>query len=658
MTDKIGKPLISVELALFGAWVLSWGIAAVFISNAFVVWCAFTMVLTMIIMGMMLQFRNRSLHVMNTVFAGMGLLCIPIFITMTGQLDSPWFLLYILDAVFFSLLGSVLWTGLGIGVMIAGYLWAMGGVPFVKSWPDITFLTVFFFFFSVIGAGMRANANALQGSMIQELELSQLKSLQHSLADYSRFDESLTVILETGLRIVKSEAGFIAQLTPENHLKIIHASGLKIIHPEWAITSFCKTVVELGEMQFITDLTAESEWLAYHAVMDVDDVKGHQVALVPLRERELTWGVIGFFRQQDHPSLRDEANSLEILADILMTQIRLQTMQQSSEHRRALLKTLDNIGREVNRTLDMQSLLQSLFNLVAKVIPIDVFFVALLSQKPGHITMEFLYDEQTIFERSIMVLPTEGPTAQVIARKKGQIFHELSEQNRIEGTHRDPRCVIVVPLIYDEEVVGAISVQSYQMRFDEEHLEFLSSVASQASGAIRNAKLYQMTQQRALTDFLTGLGNSRHFDRKLEEAILQRERGEVESPLSLLLIDSDSLKKINDHYGHDAGDRHLMLLATAIQRSVRDTDVGCRYAGDEFVVILSDSTISEALVIGERIRRAMENTDFIEPELTVTVSIGAAQWKVGMTSDQLFKKADRAMYEAKTNGKNQVISIG
>ena len=107
-----------------------------------------------------------------------------------------------------------------------------------------------------------------------------------------------------------------------------------------------------------------------------------------------------------------------------------------------------------------------------------------------------------------------------------------------------------------------------------------------------------------------------------------------------------------------AGDAHLQRLAQAITQSVRDGDTACRYAGDEFVIILPASHIDDALAIGERIRGAMDQTFSWEGNLTVmtTISVGAAEYMPGMTPDELFAQADHAMYEAKQLGKNRVIA--
>ena len=125
------------------------------------------------------------------------------------------------------------------------------------------------------------------------------------------------------------------------------------------------------------------------------------------------------------------------------------------------------------------------------------------------------------------------------------------------------------------------------------------------------------------------------------------------------MIDSDSLKQINDHYGHTAGDAHLNMLSRAIQRNVRDNDTPCRYAGDEFVIILPGSHVEEAVAVGERIRQEMDQRFAWRDAgmIGVTISVGAAELKPGMTAEELFSAADRAMYAAKQGGKNQVAAV-
>lgn len=167
---------------------------------------------------------------------------------------------------------------------------------------------------------------------------------------------------------------------------------------------------------------------------------------------------------------------------------------------------------------------------------------------------------------------------------------------------------------------------------------------------------YEKTVSRSVTDALTHLYNRHFMDTHLENLVQQSHRHN--RPLSLMLVDVDHFKPINDTYGHAAGDEALQGMAKVLLRGIRTADMAARYGGEEFVVLLPETDLLSATVVTDRIRQMVETTSFrVSHEignLNLTVSIGAAQLRKGETANQLIKRADEALYKAKTNGRNQV----
>ena len=158
----------------------------------------------------------------------------------------------------------------------------------------------------------------------------------------------------------------------------------------------------------------------------------------------------------------------------------------------------------------------------------------------------------------------------------------------------------------------------------------------------------------SLTDELTGLWNRRHFERRLDEEIHRAQR--YGAPLALLVIDVDRFKRVNDRFGHRAGDRVLQAIAETVRREFRKSDVVCRYGGEEIGVILPETDISEAGRLAERARLAVEMTIMPLPERwPTTISIGAAALARGehLETDDLVQRADAALYAAKDAGRNR-----
>jgi two-component system cell cycle response regulator len=168
----------------------------------------------------------------------------------------------------------------------------------------------------------------------------------------------------------------------------------------------------------------------------------------------------------------------------------------------------------------------------------------------------------------------------------------------------------------------------------------------------------QQSMELALTDSLTGLYNRRYMETHLETLI--EKAFQTERPLALVMIDIDHFKPINDTYGHDAGDEVLRQFAARVQSSVRGIDLACRYGGEEFVVVMPDADMSIARAVGERLRRNIAAEPFLVSKgankLDVTISVGIAMRREGDAADTVLKRADEALYQAKRDGRNRVVS--
>ncbi len=222
------------------------------------------------------------------------------------------------------------------------------------------------------------------------------------------------------------------------------------------------------------------------------------------------------------------------------------------------------------------------------------------------------------------------------------------------GRAGSSRIAIAVPIVVEHEVFGFIHFPGEEAlaRPSEVTLQMLDVVAGATASSLRNARALEEMKKMARTDFLTGLANHRHF-----QSTLSREVGRARRhsrPLSLLLIDLDLLKTVNDRFGHQAGDAVIRAVARRIQQTCREIDFAARYGGEEFVVILPETGLDGALLAAERIRRAIEHTEVGEIG-RISASIGVANYPVNATNrDDLIRIADQALYVAKDAGRNQV----
>jgi len=222
-------------------------------------------------------------------------------------------------------------------------------------------------------------------------------------------------------------------------------------------------------------------------------------------------------------------------------------------------------------------------------------------------------------------------------------------------THFVPRSMMCVPMVSKDTLLGIIQVINKVdgSRFSDDELRLAQTLADHAAIAIENASLYHKAYVASITDDLTGLSNTRHFNRMLPELIA---RG---ATLSLLVLDLDNFKAVVDTYGHLVGSRTISHLGRVISHLIRPGDIAARFGGDEFVVILPDTDTAGGLAIGETIRQAVETCSTLDGNgvdlSTVTASVGVATYPVHATNaEALFRAADGAMYGVKRSGKNAV----
>jgi diguanylate cyclase (GGDEF)-like protein len=226
-------------------------------------------------------------------------------------------------------------------------------------------------------------------------------------------------------------------------------------------------------------------------------------------------------------------------------------------------------------------------------------------------------------------------------------------------THFTPRSMLCVPMISKDTLLGVIQVINKidGTSFTEDELRLAQSLADHAAIAIENASLYRKAFIASITDDLTGLSNTRHFNHMLPELL---ERG---GPVSLLVLDLDNFKAVVDTYGHLVGSRTISYLGKVIAHLIRPGDVAARFGGDEFVIILPSTAVDTARSIGETIRDAIEACSVLEGNgidiSTVTASVGVATFPDHAgTAEDLFRAADAAMYAIKRRGKNAVAVAG
>ncbi len=310
---------------------------------------------------------------------------------------------------------------------------------------------------------------------------------------------------------------------------------------------------------------------------------------------------------------------------------------------------LHEIAQTIGSSLNFNDTVTLVCNKLRAIVPFDTCAIFVVDEKSGKAVAAHVAGENVeAFSKRRMTVG-DGITGWVIANSRSMCNAsvDLDLVGVTEEVARSYRGVLVSPLLREDGAFGSISLYSKgRTSYSAEHVRLLESVCQHASTALNNALTFEKTKDSALIDPLTELPNARAFYMMLEQRLAECQRMSNES-LAVVSMDVDDFKGINDQYGHAIGDRVLASIAAVMRKELRQMDMLCRYAGDEFVAIMPMASSHMAVAVGERIRKAVEAQKFtVRPDKVVQVglSVGISCFPdEGDTSEELLTAAARKM---------------
>lgn len=325
------------------------------------------------------------------------------------------------------------------------------------------------------------------------------------------------------------------------------------------------------------------------------------------------------------------------------------------------LREVLSVAQVVVSSLDLDEVLHNILCSAMGIMDMPAGSIALYDESINKLALHaHIGLSEALTSRSSWDVTPGGLTHRILS--EGEFF--VVEDTQGEAFFKNPLTIgegicslIAVPLKMQKKIIGILYLDDFVPRtFTPMRLHMLSILASFATMSIDNARLHVKTHLLACTDGLTGLFNHRHFLGSFDEEMARAIR--YEKPLSLVMIDVDDFKLFNDLHGHPVGDKALIAVAKTLQSVLRTCDFSFRYGGEEFVAILTETNLEQAVVAAERLRLGIiagtqEALAGIAPE-GVTVSIGVASYPHDGIGDALFKEADDQLYRAKREGKNRV----
>ncbi len=366
----------------------------------------------------------------------------------------------------------------------------------------------------------------------------------------------------------------------------------------------------------------------------------------------INWFSLDFFVQA-----RGERGEITMLA-IHDTDIsRLIAAQEEIRERLVEIESLKDLLTAINKSLDFNETLNKIIEHLHRIIPFDRATVQALQGNFLAVIGSYGYTEALTQDLRFPVTGIDNPSARAIASRRpiicNDVEHDFEGFVQVEGSIQ-VKSWLGIPLVYEGRAMGLLALDSAERGFyTNQHVRIASNVAEHIAMALEHAKQHTIIKEEARTDKLTGVANRYGLETMGQD--LFGKAYKEDQPMGILMLDIDHFKIVNDTYGHSFGDQVLRSMATGISQCLRVNDYLVRYGGEEFVVLLPDTTTREALVVAERLRKKIPLIDVDGSHACPTVSIGVFSGVPGPQDilHEFIRRADLALYDAKEAGRNR-----
>lgn len=320
--------------------------------------------------------------------------------------------------------------------------------------------------------------------------------------------------------------------------------------------------------------------------------------------------------------------------------------------------TLGEVSSIITSSLDLEATIKAILNQAKKVIPYDTASVQILKENQLTIIGGGGWKEPDKILGLTFPVPGDNPNTVVMETKEPVIIEDISKNQlsfKFNTAEYFGESWIGIPLLMRNEAIGMMTFDKHEKDFfTDNHIKLGKTFADHVAIALENARIYEEVKELAAIDPLTGAQNRRSFfEYALQQEKLYKRYG---TEFSIIMLDIDFFKRVNDDFGHQTGDIVLKNLVAIIKNGLRDSDFLCRYGGEEFVIILPQSDEADAYEIAERIRKSVKLNLTIEGKKSkITISIGCAELRASELEnvDSLIKIADKALYYAKNRGRDR-----
>ncbi len=552
--------------------------------------------------------------------------------------------------------------------------------PWQRDYVSFSFFTIMLIIFSLFGYLLKKERKE---KLIYETKLTEIK--EGAKAFFSRDEVSFEALKEDKrIEYLQSTFGFFE----ERVFKILQQ--VKELMEPYTVAFF--KIKEDGKTYKIFEAISDSDYLRYNDDISLEEgvvgwifkhekslnfssVKGGSRVLnyydtdlpiasflgIPVFWRNKIVGVLAVDSLQDNAFNPDSENIVKLaVLQIQEAMENVQLIQQMQMQYREFSALYDG-SKRMMKCVTLEENLNTFLDIINTITHNDVSIIALIDE---------------MMEHKLVIKSSRGLADDVINKKvedESLLLWVVNHKQYLDLRHYDAKKkikpiiatnikfpklqrVIIYPLGFEDRVLGALMLGYKDEGPDDYEKRIIEILTNQACVSISNATLFEQVQRMATTDGLTGVYNHRHFQEKFNEILMRAER--YNEKFSLILIDIDFFKKVNDTYGHQVGDIVLKKVAQTLQQVARKVDIVARYGGEEFAIICVNDDKRNSAKLAERIRKEIENLTIVFEggKLKVTASLGVASFpEDGKDKVSIVESADRALYEAKHSGRNRVV---